>query len=81
MLYERLDDLEALAASAVQSRAIEKTSAAGKASSKSVTMQGYIIAQSLPADDASDISMSNSSAALRKYVNKLFRIQLTHRQH
>ena len=67
-LRERLDRLEALAASAVQSRAIEITPAAGTGSSEAVTTHGlsstptHIIAQSLPAYDASDESVSNSSA-------------------
>ena len=68
-LRERLDHLEALAASAVQSRAIEKTPAAGTGPSEAVTTHGssstptHIIAQSLPAYDASDISVSSSSVA------------------
>lgn len=67
-LRERLDRLEALAASAAQSRAIEGTPAAGTGPSEEVTTQGpsstptHIIAQS-PAYDASDVSVSSSSAA------------------
>ena len=68
-LRERLDHLEALAASAAQSRAIERTPAAGTGPSEAVTTHGssntptHIIAQSLPAYDASDVSVSSSSAA------------------
>jgi len=68
-LRERLDHLEALAASAAQSLAIERTPAAGTGPSEVVTTHGssstptHIIAQSLPAYDASDVSVSSSSAA------------------
>lgn len=67
-LRERLDHLEALAASAAQSHAIERTSAAGTGPFEVVTTHGssstptHIIAQSLPASDASDVSISSSSA-------------------
>lgn len=68
-LRERLDHLEALAASVAQSRAIERTPAAGTGPSEAVTTHGssstptHIIAQSLPAYDALDVSVSSSSAA------------------
>ena len=68
-LRERLDRLEALAASAAQSHAIERTPAVSTGSSEVVTTHGscstpiHIIAQSLPAYDASDVSVSNSSVA------------------
>ncbi|KAI9879313.1 MAG: hypothetical protein M1830_008964 [Pleopsidium flavum] len=68
-LRERLDHLEALAASAAQSCAIERTPAAGTGPSEVVPTHGssstptYIIAQSLPAYDALDVSVFSSSAA------------------
>lgn len=68
-LRERLDRLEALAASAVQSRAIEKTPAAGTGPTEMITTHGssstptHVITQSPPASDASDGSVSSSSAA------------------
>ena len=67
-LRERLDRLEALAASAAQSNAIEKTPAAGIEPSEAVTAHDssstptHIMAQSLPGYDASDVSVSSSSA-------------------
>ncbi|MCJ1380963.1 hypothetical protein MMC17_004072 [Xylographa soralifera] len=70
-LRERLDRLEALAASAAQSRAIERTPAAGTDPSPSEAVithelsgtPAQIVAQSLPAYDASDESICISSAA------------------
>ncbi|KAL8856749.1 MAG: hypothetical protein Q9178_006707 [Gyalolechia marmorata] len=68
-LRERLDRLEALAATAVPSSAIEKGPAAGTDPSEVVIPHGssstptHIITQSLPAFDASDGSVSCSSAA------------------
>ncbi|KAI4153706.1 MAG: hypothetical protein L6R39_001512 [Caloplaca ligustica] len=68
-LRERLDRLEALAASAVQSRATEKPPAAGAGPSEflathgSSTTPNHIITQSPPAFDTSDGSVSGSSAA------------------
>ena len=68
-LRERLDRLEALAASAAQSRAIERTPATGTGPSEAVTAHGssstptHMIAKSLSAYDASDVSVSSSSAA------------------
>ena len=68
-LRERLENLEALVASAAQSRAVERTPAAGTGPSDAITTHGssstptHIIAQSLPAYDASDVSVSSSSAA------------------
>ncbi len=68
-LRERLDRLESLAASAAQSRAIERTPAAGTGPSEAVTTHGSsstqtdVVAQSLSAYDASDLSISSSSAA------------------
>ena len=66
---ERLVHLEALAASTAQSHAIEKTPATGTGPSKAVTTHvssstpTHTIAQSIPACDASDISVSSSSVA------------------
>lgn len=66
---ERLDHLEALAASAAQSHAIERTPAAGTGPFEAVTTHissstpTHTIAQSLPAYDASDTSISNSFVA------------------
>lgn len=68
-LRERLDRLEALAASAVQSRATENTPAAGIDPSEVVTTHGssstqtHIIPQSFPVFDALEGSVSSPSAA------------------
>ncbi len=76
-LRERLDHLEALAASAAQSRAIERTPAAGTGPSEAVTTHGssstptHIITQSLPAYDSSDVPVSSSSAATPKECQHL----------
>lgn len=61
-LRERLDHLEALAASALQSRDIEKTQATDTGSSADVSTPINIITQSLPALDASNESVSSLSA-------------------
>ena len=69
-LRERLDHLESLAASAVQSRAIERTPAAGTGSSGAVTTYDpsstptRIVVQSFSDYDASDESIRSSSAAI-----------------
>ncbi|MCJ1438874.1 hypothetical protein MMC27_008264 [Xylographa pallens] len=65
-LRERLDHLEALAASAVQSRAIARTPAAGTSPSETHSSSSpptHVIAQSPPAYAASGVSVSGSSAA------------------
>ena len=66
---ERLSHLEALAASTAQSHATEKTPAAGTGPSEAVTTHlspsppTHVIAQNIPAYDASEISVSRSSVA------------------
>src|SRR6266566_1075043 len=68
-LRERLDHLEALAASAAQSRAIGSTPAAGTGPPEAVTAHGssstpiHIIAKTLPAHHVSGVSAPSSSAA------------------
>ena len=69
-LRERLDRLEALAASAAQSRAIEETPAVGAGASEAAvsvhcasSTPTHIATQSFPANDASDVSIPSSSAA------------------
>ena len=64
---ERLDHLEALAASAAQSHAIKQIPAAGTGPSEAVithvpsSIPTHTLAKSIPACDASNISVSNSS--------------------
>src|SRR6202000_2349729 len=62
-LRERLDHLKALAASAAQSRSIETAPAGGTGPSDAVSTLASITTKSLPASDASDISVSGPSAA------------------
>ena len=68
-LRERLDHLEAVAASAALSHTTEGPPAAGTGPSRAVITHSssstppYVIAQSLPAYDAPDVSVSTSSTA------------------
>ncbi|EER24922.1 hypothetical protein CPC735_015200 [Coccidioides posadasii C735 delta SOWgp] len=73
-LRERLAYLEALAASAAQSDAIERTSTAGTGQSEAVTTHGssstptHILPKTPPSYDASDISVSSlSTVTLGEY--------------
>lgn len=65
---ERLNHLEAIAASAAQGHVIETIPAAGTGPSRLVTTQGssstptHLVAQSLSAYDSSDVSVSSSTA-------------------
>ena len=66
---ERLDHLEALAASAAQSHAVDRTPAAGAGASEAVTTHAlsstptHTATQSLPACNALDVSLFSSSIA------------------